>query len=149
MRKSYYAQPEKWSAQKEELCAWMGKRERGEEASLDWDRIPLEVLLAYMVEKLDLTPSHLQDISLYPAGHPSKRRLILSKHEKGITPIPILLSLEVELSPKEEGLKPIFISLRRGSREVSPALAWIYFGPELQMLGCLQPIFKNSREGED
>ncbi len=140
LRRSYYARPATWGAKKEAVCSWIEARNGGAEITWEEGAIPLEVFMAYLVERLDLSPTELKDVSLYPGEDPDRKRLILSKHEKGFTPIPIILSLEMELEMVEGQIAPSFISLKRGSREVPTALAWVYFGPELQLLGCLKPI---------
>lgn len=140
LRRSYYAKPASWGEKKEAICSWIDQRKAGENLSWEEGPIPMEVFMAYLVERLELSPSALQDVALFPGEDPERKRLILSKHEKGFTPIPIILSLEMEVEMVEGQLAPRFISLKRGSREVPTALAWVYFGPELQLLGCLKPI---------
>lgn len=118
LKQSYYSEPEKWS------------RQKAKRLSLEEEVSP-EAFLSYLAEQIELEGKHFQNVAIYPIG---KKRLLLSKQEKGPLLLTIIVSLEIELQTG----KPHLITLKRGSRELPPELAWVYFGEELQLLQSWQ-----------
>lgn len=125
---SYEGKKAAWDEQKTQILLML-KRQRVAtdlaKSDLSLDQIPFEVLLSYLNQHMDSLGA---DVAIYPS---QQGTLILSKPENSL----IMLSLEMRLSDKGQ---ISFASLKRGQREISPTLAWTYFGAELSKLRALE-----------
>jgi hypothetical protein len=133
---NYEKNQERWNHQKDQILEVMNlhrlEEDIGKEKLL-FDAIPMEILMAFLVDDLEIS-AKFSDLAIYPSKNLSDARLFLTKYESKIWPFQILLSLEVGFTIEEGKVVTQFHHLRRGKREVSPTLAWVYFGPELQAL---------------
>ncbi|MBB65468.1 MAG: hypothetical protein CMO81_10430 [Waddliaceae bacterium] len=102
--------------------------------------IPEEVALSILLDVLKITPDSKSGLALALSQSSSGGlTLHLNKYQKGIWPLSILLSLEIKSHTNKNGYTDFeFSRLRRGTRDVSPNLAWDYFGEELQTLRSLE-----------
>lgn len=109
-------------------------RKNNKEALELLQKIQGETLLAFLVASLGIHEERLSDFTITPQKGPGGLRLILSKFERGIWPLKVLLTLELEITVKKGRLAIAFARLRRGSKEVSRGLSSAYFGAELEPL---------------
>jgi hypothetical protein len=141
LKEKYLFNKEGWDFQKGQVLSSMQNHrfddEIGKEA-LQFDSIPLEVVMAFLMEELELSKEQFHGFSVYPNGNGASPTVILSKYESKFWPLPILISLKVRLVSEEGLFKPQFMGLYRGSKELSTDLAWVYFGEEFEMLRRLE-----------
>lgn len=139
-KESYLEDAEKWKLQKNMvLMAMEENRDNPELAKPDltFSKIPLEVLMAYLYDDLDWGNHRLQDVRLFPKEGGKGTCIVLSKTEGKMWPLTVTSSLEITFRFEQGRLITEFSRLRRGKREVSPAMAWELFGTEL---GTLDPF---------
>lgn len=90
--------------------------------------------VALLVNRVGFEPERLLSLCCMPKVSGSSYVVVFSKPEPGICPIHIMLSLEAEVRISPEIVSITLKRLRRGSRELSPGVAWAYFGSELSTL---------------
>lgn len=101
--------------------------------------IPLEAFFAYLEEDLGF---NLTNVTIFPNSNSS---IMITKRQRGLWPLSVVLSLEMGINIEKGQISVHFIRLRRGQREVSPGLAWAYFGPELGRLRRLEFFAEGTR----
>jgi len=117
----------------ERLNQEMGRKNSKEALEL-LQKIQPETLLAFLVTSLGVNEERLSDFTITPQKNQNGLRLVLSKFERGIWPLKVLLTMELEITVKKGRLSIAFARLRRGAKDVSRGLAWAYFGAELEPL---------------
>lgn len=132
-----------WHAAKQQLLENM--QNRSPEGRLDlgsqaYDNVPLEVFMAFLREDLQFSKDRFRDVTVFPIPDTKNTVFLITKYEKGVWPLKIVLSLEVQLINKGNRLSVEFRRLRRGSREISRDFAWVYFAPELKLLRQLEVL---------
>lgn len=108
---------------------------------LHFQGVPLEVIQAYLEQELQITQERFPSFAWYPGEDVENPSVILSKEEKHLFPLKVMLSLEVAFVNQGEETHTQLCRLRRGKQEISPSLAWMYFGTELQALRSMTPLF--------
>lgn len=144
----YVDEQASWSKQKDQILAAVARKQKddpiGSEPAL-FEGLPLEVALAYLYEDLGMGKNTFTNVAIYPNTDLSNPTFIVSKYQKGMWPLKILLSLEVRLRHDQGAWVVEYQRLRRGSRDISPALAWVYFLPELKLLSKLEALGGGAR----
>jgi hypothetical protein len=97
-------------------------------------RFSPQVIVAYTVNELGLTKSRLKSLAIVPKVSGSSLLFVLSKQEPDVWLLPVVLSLEIEVNISSNGVHFVLLRLRRGSRELTPSLAWAYFGADIELL---------------
>lgn len=143
LRARYLRKEEKWLQQKNQVLAVMRaplptSHSLGER--LEFDDLPLEVLMAYAEDDLSLSPERFGDLAWYPSSDLRRPTFVLSKYESQRWSLPVLLSLELELVSRGDRTHFEFRRLRRGTRDVAQGLAWVYFGAELKALRQIEEL---------
>lgn len=137
----YFAEQERWDAQKDQVLKVMARHYQDHDLAKDAipiEDIPFEVLLSYLVDEVNLLSANNDDLVIYPVIDGHDPRLLISKEDRSLWPFRIALSLELMLDQDANGIHVKFLRLRRGSRSENSELAWNYFGPELQQLRKLE-----------
>lgn len=137
----YFANREQWDQQKDQVLKVMARHYRDGDLAkqaLAIEDIPFEVVLAYLADELNLITEKDQDLTIYPVVDGNDPRLLITKKDQSLWPFKVQVSLELLLDGEPEGVTVKFLRFRRGTREESPALAWQYFGKELQSLRRLE-----------
>ncbi len=137
----YRADKNKWDEKKDQVLLAMGRQKNDPDlgkSQADFRDLPFEVMISYLEDDLRLFREDLPALSVYPLPSSQPIRLVLAKTEHSIGFLPIVTSMEVELAIVNGRFSPAVVRLRRGEREVPPALCWTYFGPELQLLRRLE-----------
>ena len=131
----YLANTPYWNAKLQHVIASLSDQPQdGKEAYLRrlQDLSP-EICVAFLHDHLKLDLEHLGSLVIFPKQD-SMPSLLLSKHENGVWPLQIMLSLEAEVKLQNGHFSILASRLRRGSKELTLGLAWAYFGPELERL---------------
>lgn len=139
--KSYSQDRSLWHEHKEQVLLSMEPKSLEEQIArekLSFDEVPLETVVAFFEDNLSFTKGQLDHVKFFPASDLHSATFLISKYQKGVWPMRIMLSLEVRLSFDDGRLQVLFQRLRRGKRDVSPKMAWIYFGPELEAFRKLE-----------
>lgn len=141
LRAKYEASKDKWDFQKDQILKAMKEHRQEEDIGkkrLIFEAIPLEILMSFLMEDLNFSATKYQGATVFPAASLNNPTMILSKYESYLGPFSIVLSLEIELFMDGEQIMAKLRRLRRGSRDVSPSLSWVYFGAELQALRAFE-----------
>jgi len=112
-------------------------RDKKKEKLAQCHDISTELLVSFLIQKLEVNPKRLEQLTLYPKKALSNFSLILSKYEYHIWPFAVILSLDIEVKVQDGRVIIEFTRLRRGSQELSISLAWAYFGSEFECLNKL------------
>ena len=91
-----------------------------------------EMVLSYAVDVLDVPLSAFEGTSVFPKISGSSFVVLFSKQENSLWPLPVIVSLEVEVRFEQQGAMLIFRRLRRGMQELAPTHASMYFGSDLE-----------------
>ena len=97
-----------------------------------------EIFIAFLIQKLHINLTRPNEFAAFPRKKASSLSIILSKYERSIWPLKIMLSLELGVKVKGKAISFEFLRLRRGSEDQSLSLAWPYFGSELEPLQQLK-----------
>jgi len=138
---SYNEDKSQWHEHKEQVLLSMQPKKLEEQISrekLSFDEVPLETVVAFFEDNLAFTEKYFNHVKFFPSKDLRSTTFLISKNQKGVWRLNIMLSLEVRLSFDDGKLQVLFQRLRRGKRDVSPKLAWIYFGPELEAFRKLE-----------
>jgi hypothetical protein len=95
-----------------------------------------EILISFLIKELEVNPQNM--VAIARKKESPSFGVILSKYDKSVWPLHILLSLELEFKIKNGHFAIDFARLRRGSQDISIGLSWAYFGPELEPLKKLE-----------
>jgi hypothetical protein len=93
-----------------------------------------QAIVALLVHKVGFDVERLKTLCCMPKVSGSSFVVVFSKPEPAIWPLKVMLSLEVELKISSDFVALTLKRLRRGSHELSPGVAWAYFGSELSLL---------------
>lgn len=105
---------------------------------------PGEIFISFLLKKLHLSLDHLEQTAIFTREDASSCTVIISKPESSIWPLNIMLALELEVKVHAERFSLSVSRLRRGSQDIALALAWTYFGPELESIRQLESTTKQS-----
>ncbi|MFT4553458.1 MAG: hypothetical protein ACI9S8_002098 [Chlamydiales bacterium] len=136
IKSSYEKDKDRWDFQKDQILEVMNLHRLDDDIGKEkllFESIPLEIMMAYLIDDLEIS-KRFEDLVIFPAYALKQPKIILSKYESKIWPFQIPLSLEIEIYDDGDKLEAKFLRLQRGKREVPSALAWVYFGTELQAL---------------
>jgi len=146
----YLANKDVWHQQKEQILSSMTQHETFEGKMnaelINFDNLSLGVLMAFFHENMGFNKRKFKSLSIYPINHLNETTFLISKYQRSVWPLHILVSLEIQLKFDHDKMNITFKRLRRGQRQVSPELAWTYFGPELELLCQLEPFVGNIRK---
>jgi hypothetical protein len=109
-------------------------KESGEAIPSLIHEITPEMVLSYTTEILKIPTRSLNSLTFTPKISGSSLLILLSKNEQSTWPLPIILSLELEVRFTQLGMDLLFHRLRRGSQELAPTCTRSYFGSELDIL---------------
>lgn len=93
-----------------------------------------EILISYLLKELKMPKERLETIAIYPKPDGTGLNFIISKLERGVWPLEVILSLELEVVIEQKKIQFLFKRLRRGSQELATGLTWAYFGSDLEWL---------------
>ena len=105
---------------------------------------PGEIFISYMLKNLHINPERLEKSAVFTKDDSSGCSIIISKPEKTIWPLRIMLSLEIEVKIQRERFSLTVSRLRKGSQDIALGLAWTYFGPELESIRQVASTSKQS-----
>jgi hypothetical protein len=145
----YEQNSEQWLERKNQVILAMRRHLANGDISkreLTLQDVPMEVFIAFLDDDVDLLKDRLHGVALYPTELSSAPRFLLTKREFGIGPLQITTSLELFVENRDGGTAVSTGRLRRGSREIEPELAWIYFSDELQALRQLEAFSGGVRD---
>lgn len=126
---------------------WLSKRQQMEE-KIEWElsehssssptsfihEITPEMLLSFATDTLKKSMRSWSSLAFTPKISGSSLFLLLSKYDHNAWPLPIILSLEIEVQFTSSEIDLFFHRLRRGSQELSAQETRSYFGSELDLL---------------
>lgn len=93
-----------------------------------------EMLISFVTEKLKTSPHSWGSTAFAPKISGSSFLILLSKYETGAWPLPIILSLELEVHMTQEETTLSLHRLRRGSQELSLSQSLTYFSYEQELI---------------
>jgi hypothetical protein len=100
-------------------------------------RVTPQALMAFLVNHANAKVEHLKNVATVPRVHGSSFMISISKPEPNSWPLTTMLSVELHVTFEPEGPSLRAARLRRGSQELPPSLAWLYFSIELERLMAL------------
>lgn len=129
--------PQYWSVKRqqiEEKIAFELEEQNGESLSCLIHEISPEILLSFVNDTLEKPMQSWGSFAISSHISGSTLLVLLSKYEKATWPLPIILSLELEVHFTTKGIEVAFHRLRRGSQDLSHTDTRSYFGSELDLL---------------
>ena len=139
-KENYFANQAYWDAKLSHFTDYIAKelQEQDEHTLIQQlQEIPGEIFISFLLQKLHLTDLRLEQTSIF-FREGSGFTINLSKYEKGIWPLKIMLSMEIEVRCTGHRFSLAISRLRRGSQDIALGLSWAYFGPELEALRSLK-----------
>jgi hypothetical protein len=136
-RKQYLDNPHYWYSQYLQLEHSL-KRAVQENREQDipnfLQQITPQALIAFLVNHTSIKIEKLKCFAIIPKISGSSFVITASKPETNIWPFKVMVSIEFQVHFSADAVSILVSRLRRGSQELSPALSWAYFGPELEYL---------------
>jgi hypothetical protein len=139
-KETYLSNQSYWDAKLRHFTDYIGKelQEQDEHTLIqELQEIPGEIFISYLLQKLHLADTRHDSTAIF-FREGSGFSIVLSKYEKGIWPLQIMLSMEIEVRCTAHRFSLAISRLRRGSQDIALGLSWAYFGPELEALRSLK-----------
>jgi hypothetical protein len=139
-RQQYVDDPHYWYcqwAQHEYTIRQMLKQGREQDIPTILMQITPQAFMAFLINHANARIEHLKNVATVPKVSGSSFTLAMSKPEPRSWPFMIMLSMELQVNFEPEGPALKVTRLRKGSQELPPSLAWLYFSIELERLKAL------------
>jgi hypothetical protein len=139
-RQQYVDDPHYWYcqwAQHEYTIRRMLRQSREQDIPTILMQITPQAFMAFLINHANARIEHLKNVATVPKVSGSSFMLAMSKPEPKSWPFMIMLSMELRVNFEPEGPTLKVTRLRKGSQELPPSLAWLYFSIELERLKAL------------
>lgn len=139
-RQQYVDDPHYWYcqwAQHEYTIRQMLKEGREQDITTILMQITPQAFMAFLINHANARIEHLKTVATVPKVSGSSFMISISKPEPNSWPFTIMLSMELRVNFEPEGPALKVARLRKGSQELPPSLAWLYFNIELERLKAL------------
>ena len=139
-RQQYIDDPHYWYcqwAQVDYTIRQMLSQGREQDLPMTLMQITPQTFMAFLVNRGNAKIEHLQDVATVPRLSGSSFMISISKPEPNAWPFTIMLSVEINMMFESKGPVLKVTRLRKGSQELPPSLAWLYFNVELERLKSL------------